>query len=401
MQLVLVVNSGSSSMKFQLIDIPNEKKLVRGLVEKIGMENSSYRIIAGNQIEEKQIEVKDHRQAVEIALDYLTHRSPVHLNSLSDIDGVGHRVVQGGSTFDKAAFVTPEVKEKIREYGIMAPLHNYANLAGIEACEALMPGIPQVVVFDTTFHQTMAPEVYHYGIPYKYYEKYQVRRYGAHGTSHKYVSEKAIEFLGVQAKGTKMIVCHLGNGSSITAIKDGKVVDTSMGFTPLEGLMMGTRSGDIDPAAVMFLMEQEKLTPKEMDEILNKKSGLLGVSGISNDMRELEDAMTCGNKRAELAHKMFIYRIKKTIGSYVAALNGLDVLVFTAGIGENNDYVREMICQDMDFFGIKLDAKINHGMDHLAEIGEKGAPVRILVVPTDEEMEIAKETEELVLSRSK
>lgn len=398
MRLVLVVNSGSSSMKFQLIDIITEKKLVKGVVERIGMPNSSYRIVAGNQIEEKEIEVKDHRGAVAIALDYLTHRSPVHLNSLSDIDGVGHRVVQGGSTFDKPAFVNPWVKECIKNYGIMAPLHNYANLAGVEACEALMPGIPQVVVFDTTFHQTMAPEAYHYGIPYKYYEKYQVRRYGAHGTSHKYASEKATAFLGIEAQGTKMIVCHLGNGSSITAIKDGKVVDTSMGFTPLEGLMMGTRSGDIDPAAVLFIMKQENLTPDEMDEILNKQSGLLGVSGISNDMRELEDAMTCGNKRAELAHKMFIYRIKKTIGSYVAALNGLDVLVFTAGIGENNDYVRELICQDMDFFGIKLDSNLNRATDHLAEIGQKDAHVRIVVVPTDEEMAIAKETENLVLS---
>lgn len=398
MQLVLVVNSGSSSMKFQLIDLLTEQKLVRGLVEKIGTPNSRYRIISGNEIEQKEIEVKDHRGAVEIALDYLTHRSPVHLKSLQDIDGVGHRVVQGGSTFDKAAFVTPEVKEKIKEYGVMAPLHNYANLAGVEACEALMPGIPQVVVFDTTFHQTMAPEAYFYGIPYKYYEKYQVRRYGAHGTSHKYTSEKALELLNMPKEGTKMIVCHLGSGSSITAIKDGKVVDTSMGFTPLEGLMMGTRSGDIDPAAVLFLMKQENLSPDEMDLILNKQSGLLGVSGISSDMRELEDAMTCGNKRAELAHKMFIYRIKKTIGSYAAVLNGLDVLVFTAGIGENNDYVREMICQDMDFLGIKLDAKKNHGINHLFEIGDENAHVKIVVVPTDEEMAIAKETESLVLA---
>lgn len=400
MRLVLVVNSGSSSMKFQLIDLAEKKKLVRGLVEKIGTPLSCYRIVAGEDVEESCAEINNHKEAVGLALDYLLHRSPLKLQSLTDIDGVGHRVVQGGNLFDRPMLVTDEVKEQIRVYGAMAPLHNYANLAGIEACEALMPGIPQVVVFDTMFHQTIPPYAYLYGIPYEYYEKYGIRKYGAHGTSHKYVSECAAEMLGLNEKNYKMIVCHLGNGSSISAIENGKVVDTSMGFTPLEGLMMGTRSGDMDPAAVLFLMEQEGLTPKEMDTVLNKKSGLLGVSGISNDMRDLEVAMSIGNERAHLAHDMFIYRIKKMIGSYIAVMNGVDVLVFTAGIGENNPLVRSLICQDMDYCGISLDEKKNIYFAQ-GEIQSAKSRVKIMVIPTDEEMEIAKETEDVVLGRVK
>ena len=400
MELILVVNSGSSSMKFQLIDLVEKKKLVRGLIEKIGTPSPCYRIVAGDDVEERCADINNHKEAVELALDYLLHRSPLKLKSLSDIDGVGHRVVQGGNLFDKPMLVTEEVKEQIRAYGEMAPLHNYANLAGIEACEELMPGIPQVVVFDTMFHQTIPPYAYLYGIPYEYYEKYGIRKYGAHGTSHKYVSECAAEILGLNGENNKMIVCHLGNGSSISAIENGKVVDTSMGFTPLEGLMMGTRSGDIDPAAVLFLMEKEGLTPKEMDTILNKKSGLLGVSGISNDMRDLEVAMSIGNERAHLAHDMFIYRIKKIIGSYIAIMNGIDVLVFTAGIGENNPLVRSLICQDMDYCGISLDEKKNIYFAQ-GEIQSAKSRVKIMVIPTDEEMEIAKETEDVVLGRIK
>ena len=389
--LVLVMNSGSSSMKFQLIDMDKNEVLSKGLVERIGGEGkAAYEIKAKGEKFKAEADVPDHKEAVRIVTDALVKGDLAVVSDLKEIDAIGHRVVQGGEEVNSARVVDAELKELIKRYTPMAPLHNPAGLLGIEACEVNMPGIPQVAVFDTAYHQTMDKAHYMYAIPYEDYEKYGVRRYGAHGTSHKYVAHAIAEKLG--NKEAKIITCHLGNGASISAVKAGKVVDTSMGFTPLEGLVMGTRSGNIDPAAVLFLMDKLGLDADGMDTYLNKKSGLLGVSGLSNDFRDIESAMEEGNERAQLAYDMFVLRVKQYIGNYMAQLNGVDAIVFTAGIGENDDLVRSSVCADLDGLGIAIDEAKNKGCREEREITAAGAKVRVFVLPTNEELAIAQET---------
>lgn len=389
--LVLVMNSGSSSLKFQLINMKTNEVLSKGLVERIGGEGkAAYEIKAKDQKLKKEADVPDHKEAVRIVTDALVNGDLAVIDDLKEVDAIGHRVVQGGETVREARVVNEELKELIRRYTPMAPLHNPAALLGIEACETNMPGIPQVGVFDTAYHQTMDAAHYMYAIPYEDYETYEVRRYGAHGTSHKYVAQEIIKKLGKD--DLKIITCHLGNGASISAIKDGKIMDTSMGFTPLEGLVMGTRSGNIDPAAVLYLKEKLNLDDQGMDDYLNKKSGLLGVSGISNDFRDIERAMDEGNKRAQLAYDLFVLRVKQYIGSYFAELNGCDVLVFTAGIGENDDRVRRDVCLNMEALGIEVDEAQNEGCREERLISTEKSAVQVYVLPTNEERAIAQET---------
>lgn len=395
--MVLVMNSGSSSLKFQLINMENGEVLSKGLVERIGGEVAGFEVKAKGEKLSKDVEAKDHKQAVALVVEALTTGDLAVVKDLSDIDAIGHRIVQGGDTFPKAAVVDQWVKDKVKFYGAMAPLHNYAALAGIEACEENMPGIPMVCVFDTSYHQTMDPAHYMYAIPYEDYETLKVRRYGAHGTSHKYVAREAAAQLGKNVEDLKIITCHLGNGASVSAIKGGKIIDTSMGFTPLEGLVMGTRTGDIDAAAVLYIMKNKGLSPDEMDNYINKQSGLLGVSGLSNDFRDIEGAMEEGNERAQLAFDMFVLRVKKYIGAYAAELNGFDVLVFTAGIGENDDLVRESICKDMEGLGVAIKPEANAGQrGKFCDISADDAKVKTLVIPTNEEYAIALETIEAI-----
>ena len=392
--IILVINSGSSSLKFQLLNMDDKSVMAQGQVEKIGLSEGIFTIKAGGLKNKKEMEIANHEVAVELVLNGLLNTKEAGLKSLDDIDAIGHRIVQGGDTFSKAVLVDDAVHAKIDEYGAMAPLHNPAHLKGIDACAKVMPGKPQVVVFDTAFHQTMSPVAYTYGLPKEFAEKYKIRRYGAHGTSHKYVSHRVAELMGKPIEELKIITCHLGNGSSISAVKNGKVVDTSMGFTPHEGLLMGTRCGDIDATAVLYLMKHEGFTPDRMDHMLNKESGLLGVSGVSSDFREIDEAIAQGNANAKLARDMFIYRVKKYIGSYVAAMNGVDAVVFTAGIGENGPDVREEICADMDYLGIKIDADKNNVRGKEVNISTEDARVQVWVVPTNEELAIAEETVE-------
>lgn len=390
---ILVINSGSSSLKYQLIEMKTKKSLAKGLIEKIGGDDAIFNFEGANGRQVKEVmAIGNHEKAVELGLRYLLGPDYGVIKSLDDIVAVGHRVVHGGETFRHGVVVDGQVKEKICEYGALAPLHNPANLSGILACEKVMPNTPQVAVFDTAFHATIEPHAYLYGLPYDFYEKYQIRRYGFHGTSHRYVTKKAAETLGKPLDSLKIISCHLGNGASIAALENGKVVDTSMGFTPLEGLMMGTRPGSFDPAIILFLMEKEQLSISEMDYILNKKSGLLGVSGVSNDFRDIEKAIEQGNTRALLAKDIYIHLVKKTIGSYVALLNGLDVLLFTAGLGENGIAVREEICSDLGYLGIAVDPVKNNCRGKLVDISADNAKVVTMVIPTDEEMMIAEET---------
>lgn len=390
--IILVINSGSSSLKFQLLNMDNESVMAQGQVEKIGLPSGIFTIKAGGLKNKTELEIPNHEVAVELVLNGLLETKEAGLNSLDDIDAIGHRIVQGGDTFSKAVLVDDAVRAKIEEYGAMAPLHNPAHLKGIDACTKVMPGKPQVVVFDTAFHQTMSPVAYTYGLPKEYAAKHKIRRYGAHGTSHRYVSHRVAELMGKPIEELKIITCHLGNGSSITAVKNGKVIDTSMGFTPHEGMLMGTRCGDIDATAVLYLMKHEGFTPDRMDQILNKESGLMGVSGVSSDFRELDEAIAAGNADAKLARDIFIYRVKKYIGSYVAAMNGVDAIVFTAGIGENGPDVREDICEDMDYLGIKIDTEKNNVRGQEVNISAEGAPVQVWIVPTNEELAIAKDT---------
>jgi len=395
---ILVLNCGSSSIKYKLIDMPANNVLAQGGVEKVGLEGSFLKLTLPNG--EKEILEKDipeHTVGIKFILEVLTSEKYGAIKSLDEIEAVGHRVVHGGEKFNSSVLITDDVIKSIEDCIKVAPLHNPPNLKGVEAVKELMPEIPQVAVFDTAFHQTMPQKAFMYAIPYELYTKDGVRRYGFHGTSHRYVSKRAYEMLNIKPEGVKMITCHIGNGGSITAIKDGKSVDTSMGMTPLEGLVMGTRAGDIDTGAVTYLMERENYDIKAVSNILNKQSGLFGISGVTSDMRDLRKAISEGNERAKLALDMFVYRIKKYIGSYIAALGGVDVIVFTGGIGENVNVVRDAICDGFECFGIKLDKNANDEAIGIEKnISAKDSKVTVLAIPTDEEFMIASDTLDIV-----
>lgn len=395
---VLVLNCGSSSIKYKLFEMNTKEVLAQGGIEKIGLEGSFLKLTLPNG--EKKILEKDipeHTVGVEFILNTLTNPEYGAIKSLDEIEAVGHRMVHGGERFSKSVKLDKEVLDAFTSCNDLAPLHNPANLKGVNAVSAILPNIPQVGVFDTAFHQTMPNYAYMYAIPYELYEKYGVRRYGFHGTSHRYVSQRVCDFLGIKPEGTKIITCHVGNGGSISAIKNGKCVDTSMGLTPLEGLIMGTRSGDIDAGAVTFIMEKEGLTPTGVSNLLNKKSGVLGISGVSSDMRELDAASKAGNPRAQLAEKMYFYRIKKYIGEYAAALEGVDVIVFTGGVGENQWECRAAACEGLEFMGIKLDNAVNAKVrGEEAVISSVDSKVKVVVIPTDEELMIASDTMNIV-----
>ena len=393
---VLVINCGSSSLKFQLINSESEAVLAKGLCERIGIDGRLTYQPAGGEKNVSEKAMPTHTEAIQFVIDALTDADTGVVKSLDEIGAVGHRVVHGGEKFAKSVVVTPEVKAAIAECNDLAPLHNPANLIGIEACESLMPGTPQVVVFDTAFHQTMPEKAYMYGLPYEYYEKYKVRRYGFHGTSHSFVSKRVAEIVGKPYNATKTIVCHLGNGASVSAVLNGESVDTSMGLTPLEGLVMGTRSGDIDPAIMEFIAKKENLDIAGIMNVLNKKSGVEGVSGVSSDFRDLEAAAKAGNKRAELAIDVFSYRVAKYVGAYTAAMNGVDNIVFTAGIGENCTFVRTKVCSYLGYLGITIDEEANGKRGEEIVISTPDSKVKVLVVPTNEELAIARETVALV-----
>ena len=390
---ILVLNCGSSSLKYQLIDMATEAALARGLVERIGIAGS--RLEQKNEAGQKSEVVQDipnHEVAVGLVMEALQNPEYGVIKDVSEIKAAGHRVVHGGEHFTTSAIVTPKVKAAIAECAALAPLHNPANLIGIEVCEKLMPGVPQVAVFDTAFHQTMPPKAFLYAIPYGLYEKHKIRKYGFHGTSHKYVAARAAAVLGKPIEELKIVTCHLGNGASVCAIDGGKSVDTSMGLTPLEGLVMGTRSGDIDPAAVTFIMDKEGLSTKEIENLLNKESGVLGVSGVSSDFRDIENARDEGNERAQTALDMFHYRVAKYVGSYAAAMNGLDAVVFTAGVGENGADTRADVCSYLGYLGVAVDAEKNRVRGVERDFSAEGAKTRCLVIPTNEELVIARDT---------
>ena len=390
----MVLNCGSSSIKYKLFEMETRTILAQGGVEKIGLPDSflQVKLPSGEKVKIEK-PMPEHTIGIQLILDSLVDEKIGCLKSLKEIDAVGHRVVHGGEKFNKSVLITPEVKEMIVKCIDLAPLHNPANLMGIEAIEKTLPGVPQVGVFDTAFHQTMPDEAYMYAIPYELYEKYAIRRYGFHGTSHRYVSARVCEYLGVDPKGKKIITAHIGNGGSCTAVLDGKSVDTSMGLTPIEGLMMGTRSGDLDLGAATYIMDKEHLTTAEFSTLVNKKSGLLGVSGVSSDARDIENAIAGGNKRADLARRMFIYRVKKYIGAYAAALDGVDIIVFTGGIGENDTYVRGEIAKGLGYLGVKIDEEKNkHSRGEEIVISTPDSRVTVCVIPTDEEWMIASDT---------
>ena len=395
---ILVINCGSSSLKFQLINAESEEVLAKGLCERIGIDGRLTYQPAGGEKEISEKAMPTHTEAIQFVIDALTNEKTGVVKSLSEIGAVGHRIVHGGEKFASSVVITEEVKKAVEECNDLAPLHNPANLIGVEACEKLMPGTPMVAVFDTAFHQTMPDKAYMYGLPYEYYEKYKVRRYGFHGTSHSYVSKKAAEVMGKAYDEVKTIVCHLGNGASVSAVLNGKSVDTSMGLTPLEGLVMGTRSGDIDPAIMEFIAQKENLDIEGIMNVLNKKSGVFGLSGeISSDFRDLTGAMAEGDKKAKIALEVFAYRVAKYIGAYAAAMNGVDDIVFTAGIGENVSYVREQVCSYLGYLGVELDPDANEKFrGEQGEITKPGCKVRVFVIPTNEELAIARETLALV-----
>lgn len=393
---VLVLNCGSSSLKYQLFDMTNESVIAKGLVERIGIEGS---ILTHRRGEEKFVitqEMDNHEVAIKLVLDALVDSKHGVIASLEEITAVGHRVVHGGEKFSGSVLINDEVMEALNECVELAPLHNPPNIMGINACTNLMPNVPQVGVFDTSFHQTMKPEAYLYGIPYEYYTKYGIRRYGFHGTSHRYVTERAAAMLRTPVEKLKLVSCHLGNGASITAIDGGKSIENSMGFTPLEGLLMGTRSGDIDPAIITFLMEKENWNTEQISNFLNKKSGVLGVSGVSSDFRDIEQAADEGNNRAQLALDKFAYTVKKYIGSYTAILNGLDAVIFTAGLGENSSMMREKICENLEYLGIEIDKDKNCTRGIEVDVALDNSKVRVLIIPTNEELMIARDTYEIV-----
>ena len=393
---ILVINCGSSSLKFQLINAESEEVLAKGLCERIGIDGRLTYQPAGGEKEISEKAMPTHTEAIQFVIDALTNEKTGVVKSLSEIGAVGHRIVHGGEKFASSVVITEEVKKAVEECNDLAPLHNPANLIGVEACEKLMPGTPMVAVFDTAFHQTMPAKAYLYGLPKEYYEKYGVRRYGFHGTSHSFVSKRLAELAGLDYNNSKMIVCHIGSGASISAIKDGKSIDTSMGMTPLEGLVMGTRSGDIDPAIIEFICQKENISVSEMTTILNKKSGVLGLSGVSNDFRDLVDARESGNKDAANALDVLVYRIVKYIGAYYMALGGVDAIALTAGAGENNKEVREMIMEGISALGVKIDEKANQTRGEEILLSTKDSKVPVWIVPTNEELAIARETVALV-----
>ena len=390
---VLVINCGSSSLKYQLIDSDTEEALAVGLCERIGIDGRLNHTPAGKEKVVIEKDMPNHEVAVQMVLDELTDADYGVIKDLSEIDAVGHRVVHGGEKFTSSVVIDEEVIAGVEECNPLAPLHNPANLIGVRACQNLMPGVPNVAVFDTAFHQTMQPEAYMYGLPYEYYEKFKVRRYGFHGTSHSFVSKRAIEYFGLDPENSKVIVCHLGNGASVSAVKNGKVVDTSMGMTPMEGLVMGTRCGDIDPTIVEFLAHKLDITLEDVMTILNKKSGVYGLSGgISSDFRDLDKATNEGNEKAALAVKVFSYRTAKYIGAYVAAMDGVDAIVFTAGLGENDAVVRQQIVDHFGYLGITLDQEANKSRGKECTISTPDSKVKVAVIPTNEELAIARET---------
>ena len=390
---VLVVNCGSSSLKYQLFNMEDESVLAKGLVERIGIEGS----ILNHQPTGKAkfpltADIKNHNIAIKMVLDALTDKEHGVVASIDEIDAIGHRVVHGAEKFSDSVLITPAVMDALEEFVELAPLHNPPNISGINACAEVMPNVPQVGVFDTAFHQTMPKHAFLYGLPYEAYEKYGVRRYGFHGTSHKYVSQRVAELMGQHMSNLRIITCHLGNGASIAAVKNGKSIDTSMGFTPLQGLVMGTRCGDIDPAIITYLMKKLSMSPEKIDTYLNKKSGVLGISGVSSDFRDLEDASAKGNERAQLAIDVFAYTVRKYIGSYAAAMGGVDAIVFTAGLGENSVHMRDYICNGLEFLGTRIDHTRNNVRGQEQEISVEGSKVKIFVVPTNEELVIARDT---------
>lgn len=397
---ILVINAGSSSLKYQLYDMTDESVLAKGLVERIGMDSSIVTHKPSGRPDVTEVsEILEHTTAIRKVLALLTDKENGVIESVDEIQAVGHRVVHGGEFFKESALVDAEAKSKIRQLFDLAPLHNPASMLGIKATEANMPGVPQVVVFDTAFHQTMPETAYLYAIPRVLYNKYKVRRYGMHGTSHDFVSKAAAEYLGRPLEDLKIITCHIGNGASLTAVDGGKSVDTSMGMTPLEGLMMGTRSGDLDPAIVPYVMNKEELTVNEVNSMLNKHSGLLAISGISSDMREITEGMEKGDAHSKLAFDMYEYRLRKYIGSYAAALNGVDVIVFTAGVGENSVVLRKKVCENLTYLGVELDEELNAVRSgEPRRISSKNSKVEVLVVPTNEELVIARDTNRIVQS---
>ena len=396
-----MLNCGSSSVKYKLINVDDKKTLAEGGVEKIGIPGSflKFRLPDGSKKVIDEV-IPDHRKAIMDILNILTDPTYGCISSFKEIDAVGHRVVHGGEKFNKSVLINDEVIEKIQECYDVAPLHNPVNMAGIDAITELMPGVPQVAVFDTAFHQTMPAEAYMYALPYELYTKYSVRRFGFHGTSHRYVARRVCDFLGVPYENQRIITCHIGNGGSITAVKDGKSIDTSMGLTPVEGLMMGTRVGDVDPGALTFIMDKEHLDTKQLSNLINKKSGVLGISGISSDMRDIDAAIAEGNERAKLALDMYIYRIIKYIGAYTAVLNGVDIIVFTGGVGENQQPLRKAVCEHLSYLGVKIDDAVNassRGEEKV--ISAADSKVKVVVIPTDEELMIARDTEAIVNGR--
>lgn len=394
---VLVLNCGSSSIKYKLYDMTDESVLAQGGVERIGLDNAFIKVkLADGSKKQIDGELPTHKEGVQLVFKCLLDPEFGAIKSLDEIGAVGHRVVQGGDLFEKSCIVTPEVESGIESLVDLAPVHNKGHLAGIRAVNELMPQVPQVTVFDNAFHSTMPDYAYLYAVPYEWYTKYHVRRYGFHGTSHRYVSHRVCEYLGVDIKTQKIITCHIGNGASVAAVKYGKVIDTSMGLTPLAGLMMGSRCGDIDPSAVCYMMEKSGMTPHEMSEYLNKKSGVLGIAGISSDMRDNENADNEGDKLAHLALEMYNYRIKKYIGAYAAVMNGVDIIVWTAGVGENQEGVRWDSCQGLEYLGVKMDKERNHVRSKEQILSADDSKVKVVMIPTDEEIVIARDTLALV-----
>ena len=399
---ILVINAGSSSIKYQLIDMDNEQLIAKGQCDRIGIEGGNFKQkVDGRADYVLDVQMANHAEAVKIVLDTLVSEENGVIASLDEISAVGHRVLHGGEKFSGSVIIDQQVIETIEECCELGPLHNPATLTGIRACQQLMPNVPQVAVFDTGFHQTMPDYAYLYALPYEYYEKYKIRRYGFHGTSHRYVSMRAADMLGKtnDPTGLRVVTCHLGNGSSLAAVKDGKCYDTSMGLTPLEGIMMGTRCGSIDPAIVPLLMKKENLTPDQIDTIMNKKSGILGVSQVTSDNRDIEEGARNGNERYQLIESMIVHQLTKLVGSYAAAMGGVDAIVFTGGIGENNPHYRARVAKNLEFMGVKIDEAKNDKAKRTSDendVSAADAKVKVLVIPTNEELMIAKDTKELV-----
>ncbi|MFD1019040.1 acetate kinase [Thalassobacillus hwangdonensis] len=390
MSNILAINAGSSSLKFQLIEMPEEKVITKGLVERIGISDSIFTIEVNGEKDKTVADLEDHAEAVKILLDKLT--STGIIESLDEIDGIGHRVVHGGEKFSDSVLITDEVIHEIEEVSDLAPLHNPANLTGIQAFKEVLPNVPSVAVFDTAFHQSMPEQSYLYSLPYEYYEKYGIRKYGFHGTSHKYVSERAAEMMGLPIEQLRLLSCHLGNGASIAAIEGGKSIDTSMGFTPLAGVTMGTRSGNIDPALIPYIMEKTGKSAAEVMNVLNKESGMLALSGFSSDLRDIEERAEQGDERAELALEVFAARIHKYIGSYASRMHGIDAIIFTAGVGENSTSIRERVLKGLEFMGVYWDPYLNQTRGKEAFVNYPHSPVKVMVIPTNEEVMIARDT---------